>query len=258
MAFFREKGTVFFPDPTLVGTPADLGLTYEEVFFTTEDDVRLHGWYVPFQKSPITLLWFHGNAGNISHRLENIALLHQHVRVNVFIFDYREYGKSQGQISKAGTFRDAVAAFGYLCSRADVDPSRVVLFGRSLGSALATAVAVERSCLGIILESAFTSTDDVMRLYFPFLPPLPPGTIKYDSLALIGKVKVPKLVIHGEHDEIIPLWMGKRLYEAAFPPKEFYLIRGATHNDTYLAGGEAYFEKLKEFMDAVHPRPATP
>ena len=257
MVFFREKGTVFFPDPTLIGTPADLGLAYEEVFFATDDGIRLHGWYVPFQKSPITLLWFHGNAGNISHRLENIALLHEHARVNIFIFDYREYGKSEGEISKAGTFRDAFAAFGYLCSRSDVDPSRVVLFGRSLGTALATAVAVERPCLGIILESAFTSTDDVMRLYFRFLPPLPPGTVKYDSLALIGKVTVPKLVIHGEHDEIIPLWMGKRLYEAASPPKEFYLIRGATHNDTYLAGGEEYFNKLKQFMNTLNPRLAT-
>jgi len=128
MTFFPEKGTVFFPDPTLIGTPADLGLAYEEVFFTTDDGIRLHGWYVPFQKSSITLLWFHGNAGNISHRLENIALLHAHARVNIFIFDYREYGKSEGEISKAGTFRDAFAAFGYLCSRADVDPSRVVLW----------------------------------------------------------------------------------------------------------------------------------
>src|SRR3972149_6411140 len=113
-------------------------------------------------------------------------------------------------------------------------PSRSSGFTAMPGTALAPAVAVERPCLGIILESAFTSTDDVMRLYFRFLPPLPPGTIKYDSLALIGKVTVPKLVIHGEHDEIIPLWMGKRLYEAASPPKEFYLIRGATHHDTYL------------------------
>ena len=254
MAFFQEKGTVFFPDPTLIGTPADLGLAHEEVFFTTEDGVRLHGWYVPYPKSPITLLWFHGNAGNISHRLENLALLHERVGVNIFIFDYREYGKSEGEISKAGTFRDAFAAFAYLSSRSDVDPSRIVFFGRSLGTALAAAVAVERACLGVILESTFTSTDDVMRLYFPFFPPLPPGTVKYDTLALIGKVTVPKLIIHGEHDEIIPLWMGKRLYEAASPPKEFYLIRGAAHNDTYLIGGKDYFAKLKKFISNLPAR----
>jgi hypothetical protein len=249
MMLFPEKGTVFFPDPYLIGTPADWGLVYEEVFFTTEDGLRLHGWYVLHGGNSATLLWFHGNAGNISHRLENLALLHHRVGINIFIFDYREYGKSEGEISKAGTFLDAFAAFGYLCSRPDLDPSRIVLFGRSLGTALATALAAKHSCYGLILESAFTSTDDVMRLYFPFLPALPPGTVKYDTVSVIGKVAAPKLIIHGEHDEIIPLWMGKRLYEAASPPKEFYLIRGATHNDTYLIGGEDYFTRLKQFIN---------
>ncbi|MFQ5801604.1 MAG: alpha/beta hydrolase [Candidatus Methylomirabilales bacterium] len=254
MSFFPEKGTVFFPDPYLIGTPADVGLAYEEVFFGTRDGVRLHGWYVPRQGSSTTLLWFHGNAGNISHRLENLALVHERVGVNVFIFDYREYGKSEGEISKAGTFLDAFAAFGYLCSRSDLDPSRILLFGRSLGTALATAVAAEQSCLGIILEAAFTSTDDIMRLYFRFLPPLPPGTVKYDTLSLIGKVMAPKLIIHGEHDEIIPVWMGRRLYEAASSPKELYLVPGATHNDTYMAGGQEYFAKLKTFANDLDRR----
>lgn len=254
MALFPEKGTVFFPDPYLIGSPADLGLAHEEVFFATEDGVRLHGWYVPHQGSSITVLWFHGNAGNISHRLDNLALLHDRVGVNIFIFDYREYGRSEGEISKAGTFLDAVAAFNYVCSRSDLDPGQIVLFGRSLGTALATAVAAERPCAGVILESAFTSTDDIMRLYFRFLPPLPPEMVKYDTLSLIGKVAVPKLIIHGEFDEIIPLWMGERLYEAASPLKEFYLIRGASHNDTYLAGGEEYFAKLKAFVNSVAPR----
>jgi fermentation-respiration switch protein FrsA (DUF1100 family) len=251
MALFPEKGTVFFPDPYLIGTPADWKLPYEDVFFVTEDGVRLHGWFVPGQGSPVTLLWYHGNAGNISHRLENLALLHHRVGASVFIFDYREYGRSEGEISKAGTFRDAFAAFRYLHSRSDLDPGLIVLFGRSLGTALATAVAAEQRCLGVILESAFTSTDDVMRMYFPFLPALPAGTVKYDTIDLIEKVTVPKLIIHGEHDEIIPLWMGERLYEAAPPPKEFYLIRDATHNDTYLVGGEDYFIKLKEFIKGL-------
>ena len=251
MAMFPEKGTVFFPDSFIIGTPADLGLAYEEVFFETEDQIKLHGWYVPHDGSPDVVLWFHGNAGNISHRLENIALLHKLVGVNIFIFDYREYGRSGGEISKAGTFRDAFAAFEYLCSRAELDPNRIILFGRSLGTALATAVAAERACLGVILESAFTSTDDVMRMYFRFVPPLPPGTVKYDTVSLIGKVTAPKLIIHGEYDEIIPLSMGKRVYEAACDPKEFYLIRGASHNDTYIAGGEEYFARLNAFIRSL-------
>jgi fermentation-respiration switch protein FrsA (DUF1100 family) len=252
MAFFQEKGTVFFPDPYLIGTPADWKLEYEEVFFRTQDGVRLHGWFVPGPGAAgVTLLWFHGNAGNISHRLENLWFLHEKVGLGVFIFDYREYGKSEGEISKAGTFLDAFAAFSYLISRPDVNRDRILLFGRSLGTALATAVAVEHPCLGVILESAFTSTDDILRLYFPFLPPLPPGVVKYDTLSLIGKVAAPKLIIHGEHDEIIPLSMGQRLYEAAAPPKEFYCITGASHNDTYVAGGDAYFERFKTFLDGL-------
>ena len=257
MALLPEKGTVFFPDPYFIGTPADLGLAYEDVFFETEDRLRLHGWYVPHHESPITVLWFHGNAGNISHRLENLGLLHERVGVNIFIFDYREYGKSEGEISKAGTFLDAFAAFEYLRSRSDVDSSRIVLFGRSLGTALATTVAVKHPCSGIILESAFTSTDDVMRLYFRFLPPLPPGTVKYDTISLIGNVTAPKLIIHGKHDEIIPVWMGKRVYEAASPPKELYLLELASHNDTYIAGGREYFAKLKEFIHHLEPRTAS-
>ncbi len=257
MALFPEKGTVFFPDSFMIGTPADLGLAYEDVFFETEDGLRLHGWYIPHQESPITLLWFHGNAGNISHRLENLALMHEWVGVSIFIFDYREYGKSEGEISKAGTFKDAFAAFRYVLSRPGQDPNRIVLFGRSLGSALATAVAAEDACLGLILESAFTSTDDILRLYFHFLPPLPPDTVKYDTLSLIGNISVPKLIIHGKQDEIIPVWMGRRVYEAASPPKEFYVLELATHNDTYIAGGRAYFAKLKEFIHHLGPRTAS-
>ena len=110
---FSEKGIVFFPDPELIGTPADWGLEYEEVYFPAADGVQLHGWWVPKPGAPV-LLWFHGNAGNISHRLENLKLLWELVGVQVFIFDYREYGKSQGRISREGTYRDAAAAYRYV------------------------------------------------------------------------------------------------------------------------------------------------
>lgn len=243
-----EKGTVFFPDKLILETPADWLLPYEDVFFQTSDRVKLHGWFVPAKGSEVTLLWFHGNAGNISHRLENISLLHHKVGITIFIFDYREYGRSEGEISKVGTFLDADAAYEYLISRPDVDPEKIVLFGRSLGTALAVEVASKKPCLGVILESAFTSTNDMMRLYFPFLPLPPPGTVKYDSLSQIGDVKAPKLFIHGEYDTIVPLWMGRTLYERACEPKAFYLIRGADHNDTYLLGGDEYFRTIADFI----------
>ncbi len=246
---FSEKGIVFFPDPYLVGTPRDYGLEYEEIYFTAEDGVRLHGWWVPRASAPV-LLWFHGNAGNISHRLENIKLLHDLAEIQVFIFDYREYGKSEGRISREGTFQDAAAAYRYVIESRQVPAGEVVLFGRSLGTALATDLAVRLPCRSLIIESAFTNSSDMAKLYAPFMFDWRPS-IPYDNLGKIGKLKVPLLIIHGSDDEIIPVEMGRRLYAAAREPKEFYLIPGAHHNDTYVVGGRAYFDRLKAFISLL-------
>ena len=251
-----EKGTVFFPERAFIGTPADAGLAYEDVFFRTTDGVRLHAWWVPHPKAVATWLWFHGNAGNISHRLENLVLLHQAVPVSVFLFDYREYGRSEGDISKAGTFLDAEAAFQTAAARATESGLPLILFGRSLGTALAVNIAARHRCAGAVLEAAFTSSADVMRLYFPFLPPPSPGAPTYDSLAQIGNVRCPVLFLHGERDEIIPLEMARRLFAAAREPKAFEVIRGAGHNDTYVVGGQGYFETLARFVREATARAA--
>jgi hypothetical protein len=243
---FSEKGVVFFPDPLLIGTPRDYGLAYEEVYFPAADGVRLHGWWVPKPGAPL-FLWFHGNAGNISHRLENIKLLHDLVGVQVFIFDYREYGKSQGKISREGTFKDAAAAYRYVAETRGVPAGDIVLFGRSLGTALATDLAVRLPSRGLIIESAFTNSSDMAKLYLPFMFDWRPS-IPYDNLGKIDKIKVPLLIIHGAEDEIIPVEMSRRLFAKARAPKELYIIPGAHHNDTYLVGGRAYFEKLKTFI----------
>lgn len=243
---FSEKGIVFFPDPVLIGTPADYGLEYEEVFFTAADGVRLHGWWVPKPGAPV-FLWFHGNAGNISHRLDNIKLLWDKVGVQVFIFDYREYGRSEGRINREGTYKDAAAAYRYVSETRAVPGEDIVLFGRSLGTSLATDLAGKVPCRCLILESAFTNSSDMARLYLPFMFDWRPK-VPYDNLGKIDKLKVPVLIIHGEHDEIIPVDMSRRLYAAALPPKELYIIPGAHHNDTYFVGGEVYFDRLKHFI----------
>ncbi|MCI0371457.1 MAG: alpha/beta hydrolase [candidate division NC10 bacterium] len=251
-----ERGTVFFPERAFIGTPADAGLAYEDVFFRTTDGVRLHAWWVPHPRAIATWLWFHGNAGNISHRLENLALLHEAVPVSVFLFDYREYGRSEGEISKAGTFLDGEAAFQAAAARATESGLPLILFGRSLGTALAVHIAARHRCAGAVLEAAFTSSADVIRLYFPFLPPPSPGTPTYDSLAQIGSVRCPVLFLHGERDEIIPLEMARRLFAAAREPKALEVIRGAGHNDTYVVGGRAYFETLARFVREATARAA--
>ena len=246
-----DKGTVFFPDPFLLGSPADWGLHYEEVWFETSDGVELHGWFVPAPpeaKRPACLLWFHGNAGNISHRLENLSMLHSRVGCSVFIFDYREYGRSAGEISKAGTFLDAEASYEAAVGRLAVEPGRLVLFGRSLGTALAVHLAVHRDSAGAILEAAFTSTADMQALYGAFLPPPAPGAVVYDSLSQIERVRVPLLFIHGQRDSVIPPGMGRALYEKASSKKSLYMVEGADHNDTYWTGGEAYFRAVADFI----------
>jgi len=242
-----EKGIVFFPDPHLIGTPADFGLEYEEVWFTTADGVKLNGWWVPRPGAPV-FLWFHGNAGNISHRLENIKLLVEEVGVQVFIFDYREYGKSQGSISREGTFRDAAAAYQYLTEIRGVPGRDLILFGRSLGTALATDIALKGPSRALILESPFTNSQEMARLYAPFLFDWRPK-VPYDNLGRIGYITVPVLIIHGINDEIIPVDMARRVFEAAPEPKELYIIPGAHHNDTYLVGGLEYVKRLRAFID---------
>lgn len=245
-----EKGIVFFPDPHLEATPKEYSLgDYEDVFFEASDGTTLHGWFVNGSDDRAVLLWFHGNAGNISHRLENLKMLHHALQIPIFIFDYREYGLSQGEISKKGTFYDADGAFRYLVKERGYKPSSVMLFGRSLGTALVIYLASTHNCLGLVLEAAFTSTDDMMKLYFPLGIPLQVSTTKYNSISLINCVQCPILFIHGELDTTIPVSMARTLYQKAIAEKEFYEVAGADHNDTYLVGGEKYFKVWQEFLE---------
>ena len=200
---FSEKNIVFFPDPYLIGTPADYGLEYEEVFFSAADGVKLHGWWVPRPNAPV-FLWFHGNAGNISHRLDNLKLLWHKVGVQVFIFDYREYGRSEGRISREGTFKDAAAAYSYVAETRGTPGADIVLFGRSLGTALASDLAERVPCRSLIMESPFTNSADMAKLFAPFMFDWRPR-VPYDNLGKMAKLKVPVLIIHGENDEIIPV-----------------------------------------------------
>lgn len=243
-----ERRFIFFPDKQIEGTPRDWGMAYEEIYFKTEDGLSLNGWWIPGTGSPITLLWFHGNAGNISHRLDNIKARHDLLGVNMFIFDYREYGRSEGRASEEGTYRDGDAAIRYLRGRGNVDPTKIVFLGESLGSAVVVEMAIRHGCAALILETPFLSIREMAKVSFPFLPLGPFLQTKYDTLSKIGRVKAPILIVHGEDDEIVPFRHGRRLFEAAVAPKEFYSIKEARHNDLYLVGGTAYLERLGDFL----------
>jgi len=243
-----EERFIFYPERAITRTPTIYGLPFEDVSFHAADGVRLNGWFVAHPKARTTLLWFHGNAGNISHRLENIRLLHEKIPAHVFIFDYRGYGRSEGAVSEEGTYRDATGALNYLRSRRDVDPKRIVFFGRSLGAAVAADLAAREDCRALILETPFVSIREMAKAALPFLPIGPLLRTRYDMVEKIGKVRAPLLVLHGDKDEVVPYEQGRRVFEAAPSPKEFYAIVGARHNDTYLAGGDSYFKVLRDFI----------
>jgi len=242
-----ENFFVFYPQKSFDGAPEDWRLTYEDVTFDTEDKERLHGWFFPLRNNAPVVLFCHGNAGNISHRLDNIKHLTEQ-NMQVFIFDYRGYGKSSGKPSETGLYKDGLAAYDFLVKQKHVLPERLILFGRSLGAAIALEIALKKNVAGIILESAFTSSRDMARtlslfkIFASFLP------THYNNLEKIGRITVPKLIVHGEEDDIVPFSMGREIYNTARSPKYFFPIKNAGHNDTYLVGGKKYFETLSAFV----------
>ena len=240
-----ERTFVCFPQKGHDGRPEDFGLKARDIYFETGDRVRLHGWLFTADPQGPYLLWCHGNAGNISHRLENIALLTAK-GINVFIFDYRGYGKSEGTLSEMGFYRDAQAAWECLLKEGPTSPSKVVLFGRSLGCAMAVDLALQVQAAGLILESGFPHLGAMAKWHFPFVFSEKLLSHRYDALSKIARLKMPVLFVHGTEDRIVPISLGRRLFQAAPEPKAFYEIPGADHNDTYLVGGEAYFQKVQK------------
>lgn len=250
LAMFEHQ-FLFFPDPFLIGTPGDLGLTYEEVRLKTDDGVVLHGWYVPGEKSAPLILFFHGNAGNISHRLDNLRLFRR-LGAAVLIFDYRGYGRSGGKADEEGLYRDGRAALAWLKKRG-WKTSRVVYFGRSLGAGPAVQLALEDPPAGLVLESPIPSVASMGRHHYPGLYQLIGWLVsaRFDVLEKIGRVGVPLLVFQGENDFIVTPEMGRQVFERARDPKTFFLIPGAGHNDTYNTGGKPYWEAWRSFLGRI-------
>jgi hypothetical protein len=247
---------LYFPSRTFYATPADAGLEHEEIAFDAEDGMRLHGWWMPAQRRPALahVLLSHGNAGNIGDRVVHARLLAD-AGLDVFLFDYRGYGLSEGSPDEAGTYRDARAAREALVRQAGVDAGRVVYLGESVGGAVALALAVEAPPLGLVLQSAFTSIRDMGRLHYPFIPPaLVPDA--YPNLRRIAELRSPLLVIHGDRDDIVPVAHGRALFEAAPQPKRIEIVRGAGHNDLLEAMGASYGTTIAEWARTLAPAAA--
>ena len=247
-----DRMMIYFPQRDLAATPSDVGLAYEDARLTASDGTRIHGWHIPGRRDT-TLLWFHGNSGNISHRLDNILILNQRLGVGILIIDYRGYGQSEGKPSESGLYMDAEAALEYLISETGLDAERdIILMGRSLGAGVAVEMATRHKVRGVILESGFTSIREMAASSGSFLPTSIAMLLfeaRYDSLSKIGLVKSPAMILHGDRDDTVPYWMAEKLYAAANDPKTLYPIRGASHNDTVYIGGEAYLNALEAFID---------
>ena len=245
-ALFQSR-LVYFPESAIAATPADIGLDYERVTLTTSDGVALDAWFVPAEEEGPVVLFCHGNAGNISHRLDTIRILNG-LGLGVLIFDYRGYGRSQGSPSEEGTYRDAEAAWAYLTAERNVPPNGIILFGRSLGGPIAAYLATRHDPAALIVESAFTSIPDIGAAAYPYLPVRLVSRYDYPTETYVSQVTCPVLVVHSPADEMIPYEHGQAIYEAAAEPKEFLAISGS-HNEGFRASEEEYSRGLADFLN---------
>lgn len=228
-------------------TPREHGLDYEALTLATEDGERLDAWFVPAQGDAV-VLFLHGNAGNLSHRMDSIAMFHR-LGYGVLIFDYRGYGRSSGKPSEAGLYRDAQAAWNHLTRQLGIPPRRVILFGESLGGALAARLAAQESTQpgALVLSSVFTSAPDLAADLYPWLPTRWLVRMRYDTRAALARTSCPVLVAHSPEDEIIPFRQGQRLFDAAPGPKVFLQLAGG-HNDGFIFMRPAWVAVLAEFL----------
>ena len=268
LAMLFEERLIFFPTKYPGGDydraaepPPDDGSypKIEDVWLTASDGVRLHAWFAQAARraggkdEPVTplatILYLHGNAGNLSHRYEKLLKLAS-LPADVLIVDYRGYGRSEGAPNEAGVYRDADAAWRELTERRGLPPARLVLYGESLGGAVAVELATRVPVGGLVTESTFTSIPAMGRSAYPFIPSCIVRT-QMDSLARIPRLTCPKLILHGEEDEVIPFRMGRELFAAAPEPKTFLAVPGAGHDDLAWAAGRKYLEALRSFLTAL-------
>ena len=242
---YLEHTAVFFPGRSMDSTPAQAGMPYEDLYLTTSDGVKINAWLVKSSPLASTILFAHGNAGTMSDRVMKIKFFHD-FGLNVLVFDYRGYGKSQGYPTEKGIYLDAQAAYDYLQSRPDIDYQRIIGYGESLGGVVAVDLAARRKLAALIIESSITSAQDMAKRLYPFLPSFL-MSLKFDSMSKIKNIDIPKLFLHSPEDQIVLLSMGQKLYEAASGPKSFLLTYGG-HNDGVLINDHRVRDGFKKFL----------
>jgi fermentation-respiration switch protein FrsA (DUF1100 family) len=255
--YFMQPKFLYNPVRGVIYTPNELGLDFEKVILKSSDGLRLSGWYIPAKHSELTVLFCHGNEGNIMHRLDSINILYN-LGLNCFIFDYRGYGDSGGKPSEEGTYLDVRAAYKWLTKEKKISPNNIIIFGRSLGGSIAAQLASKVKVGALIIESAFTSYVDIGRKFYPYMPVRWFARFNYRTVDYVKDVHCPVMIIHSRNDETIPFEFGLELYEAANEPKEFVEIFGS-HNDGFLVSSEIYkgawtnwLKFLKKYKSQAH------
>jgi fermentation-respiration switch protein FrsA (DUF1100 family) len=250
--YLFQARQIYFPDRpshAVEATPADIGLAFESLKLKTGDGETLDAWFIPAPGARRTLLYLHGNGGNIGHRFDPIGVFHQ-LGLNVLIFDYRGYGSSTGKPSEAGTYEDALAAWTYLTQGRRIPPGEIVLFGESLGGSIAAWLAVRHPPAALIIYASFTSVQDMAQQLYPIFPARLLARYRYDTRSSLANVNRPVLIMHSSEDEIIPFSHGKALFEAAHEPKRLLTLAGG-HNDALLVSRDVYARGVGEFLAAV-------
>ena len=247
LLFIMQSRLVYFPAKEIICTPADIRLQYEDIIIKTPDGLNLNAWFIPAKSPTGTVLFCHGNGGNICYSLDVVETLNK-LNLNVLIFDYRGYGKSEGSPSEKGTYTDAETAYRWLMKDRNIPESSIIIMGRSLGAAIAANLARNHNPRLLILESGFSSTPDVAAKKYPIFPVRLLCSYKYKTAEYVKDIKCPLLVVHSKEDEIIPYSNGIKIFSSAKEPKEFLEISGS-HNEGYTDSGEVYVDGLRNFIE---------
>ena len=246
--FFAQSRLIYYPESgrRIIETPGDLGFAYEAVEMSTADGETLRGWFVPVPVATRTILFFHGNAGNISHRMEYLLMFYR-LGYPMVIFDYRGYGESSGSPSESGTYLDAQAAWRYLTEKKGIPPASIVLFGESLGGAIAAWLATREKPALLVLASVFTSIPDMAAKMYPFLPVRLLSRFEYNTIGYLQAITCPVFVAHSPQDELVPFAHGRALYQAVRGSKHFLELQGS-HNNGFIFMREDWVEALRKFI----------
>lgn len=247
--FIAQESLVYFPNMgrEIATTPASHGLPYEDVSIRTEDGETLNAWWLPAPQHRGAVLLFHGNAGNISHRID-YARMFRTLGYSTLLVDYRGYGKSTGSPSEEGTYRDALASWQWLTATRSLAGRDIVIFGESLGGAVACWLAQRQTPRALVVASTFTSVPDLGAEVYSFLPVRLLSRFKYNTLECLPQVNAPVMVIHSPRDDIVPFSHGRKLFDAARDPKEFLEVRGG-HNDGFVFMQTEWVSALGTFLE---------